>query len=102
MKWVVASMRVPTDDAIRHVKINGIPKMGNFFQNGDEVCFYVQDKDLWVIDPSGFYRLEWLEESPSPDPDILIRALERVMEETFASSRAYVTAETALNNYKNK
>lgn len=63
MRFVKATERLPKHDWPIHVKIDGIPFMGNFYnvEPGGAVWFYVsKGDDSWRIPPEKFNGLEWL------------------------------------------
>lgn len=75
MKFISASERTPNNDETYHVRIDGIRRMGNFFDGfaPGEKAFYVHGNgasDGWIIYEEKFAGLEWLDESTPVFPEL--------------------------------
>jgi hypothetical protein len=80
MKWIKASERLPLDVGnVRHVKIEGTPSMGNFY-DGDNGKLYFGKTfgHERHIEQKDFHLIEWLDESICPE---LAEEIERLKAE---------------------
>lgn len=61
--WIKASERTPTHDGIVHLKIVGLNRVGNFFDNGLGKGVYVNGPEPYSFGEEKFSEIYWLDES---------------------------------------
>lgn len=105
--FVRASDRIPLTDDPVHVKIDGVRRMGNFFDEDGDILFHVQGQN-YDIKSKKFSGIEWIDESiPTPPPsEPLVEALNRIglicqdADDTTACKAVDMIKEIVLSNLK--
>lgn len=84
--WVKASRQRPKHDGLVHLEIDGLARIGNFYDDGAKKKLYVQGPEPYILYEDKFDGVLWLDKSGSKEgisddaheKEIMMQAFDRV------------------------